>query len=51
MLHVPPQGLNKMQRAFGRGECFVKTRGGMTALDRLWQGDAPNCACRNRSRL
>jgi urease accessory protein len=37
MLHVPPQGLNRMQRAFGRGECAVKLRGGDTALDRLWQ--------------
>lgn len=37
MLHVAPQGLNRMQRAFGRGECSVKNRGGVTALDRLWQ--------------
>jgi urease accessory protein len=37
MLHVPLLGLNRMQRAFGRGECTVKHRGGETALDRLWQ--------------
>ena len=37
MLHVPPQGLTKMQRASGRGECFVKSRGTLTVVDRLWQ--------------
>lgn len=37
MLHVPPEGLTKMQRASGRGECFVKTRGSLTVIDRLWQ--------------
>ncbi len=37
MLHVPPEGLTKMQRASGRGECFVKTRGTLTVIDRLWQ--------------
>ncbi|MGB8819473.1 MAG: urease accessory protein UreD [Rhizobiaceae bacterium] len=37
MLHVPPLGLTKMQRAYGRGECVVKLRDGKTALDRLWQ--------------
>ena len=37
MLHMPPQCLIKMQRAFGRGECVVKMRDGKTVLDRLWQ--------------
>ena len=37
MLHVPLQVLFRMQRAFGRGECAVKNRDGITALDRLWQ--------------
>ncbi len=37
MLHVPPQGLTKMQRASGRGECFAKARGSLTVIDRLWQ--------------
>ena len=40
MLHVPPQeiqGFIPMQRAFGRGECTVKSRDGTTALERLWQ--------------
>ncbi len=37
MLHVPPEGLTKMQRASGRGECFVKSRGALTVVDRLWQ--------------
>lgn len=37
MLHVPPQEIVPMQRAFGRGECAVKSRGGTTVIDRLWQ--------------
>ena len=37
MLHVPPEGLTKMQRASGRGECFVKARGSLTVIDRLYQ--------------
>ena len=37
MLHVPTQGLTKMQRASGRGECFVKLRGNRSVVDRLWQ--------------
>lgn len=37
MLHVPPPELTKMQRASGRGECFVKARGSLTVIDRLWQ--------------
>lgn len=37
MLHVPPEGLTKMQRASGRGECFVKSRDMLTVIDRLWQ--------------
>lgn len=37
MLHVPPEGLTKMQRASGRGECFVKARDTLTVIDRLWQ--------------
>ncbi len=37
MLHVPPPELTKMQRASGRGECFVKARASLTAIDRLWQ--------------
>ena len=37
MLHVSPQDMISMQRAFGRGECSVKNRAGVTALERLWQ--------------
>jgi urease accessory protein len=37
MLHVLPETLTKMQRANGRGECFVKLRDGTTVIDRLWQ--------------
>ena len=37
MLHVAPRQMTPMQRAFGRGECHVKARGSVTALDRLWQ--------------
>lgn len=37
MLHEPPQNIITLQRAFGRGECYVKSRNGETTLDRLWQ--------------
>jgi urease accessory protein len=37
MLHVPPHDLIRHQRAFGRGECFVKSREGKSVIDRLWQ--------------
>lgn len=37
MLYVPSASLTKMQRASGRGECFVKSRGALTVVDRLWQ--------------
>ncbi|MGL4489603.1 MAG: urease accessory protein UreD, partial [Rhizobiaceae bacterium] len=37
MLHIQLPTLVPMQRAFGRGECFVKSRAGVTAIDRLWQ--------------